>query len=379
MWLVENEDCPTCRGPITADKEVEAVMAKGTANDKESLNTLNMKQVDATLKWSMEKQDYKLLRSLVDRKVELGWNINSVVSEGASMIHLASKIGAIELLNHLIVKGADLKKRDQINGLNCLLYAVEAGQIKIIERLLDLKMSVNSVNNSGETALHLACKNQNMEMIKFLLAKGANIQAKTTDKNTPLHYATASKTSSIEIVDYLITKGAKMDTLNSSDEAPIEGTIINNRMDIFNLFIKKGLDITGIPFSYNLFRRAISLNLVNFMKRIFYLGADYCVDMMSASQGANFLHMAAGHGASEAAEFLIKEGIFMHLPMCNWQTPIFLACSQGHYDVVELLMKNGAEVDLKDLMGKTPLDYALEEGKMDVVCLLLSTGKFNKK
>lgn len=378
MWLVENEDCPTCRGPVTSDMEVEKAMAEGVDN-KNNLSKLSMKQVDEMVKWSLDKGDYKGLPALVDRKLELGWNINSVFLDGASMIHLACKIGSIDLLNHLMLKGVDLKKRDQSKGANCLLYAAEADKIKVIERLLDMKMSVNSVDNSGETALHIASKNQNMEIIKFLLGKGANIQAKTTDKRTPLHYATASEKCSIEVVEYLISKGAKMEVLDSNDEAPIEAAIINGRMDIFNVFIKNKLDITGVPFGYNLFRRAVGLNRVDFMKRICELGADYCVDMISASQGGTFLHMAAGHGNYEAAEFLIKDGIFIDMPMYDGQTPIFLACSQGHYDVVELLIKSGSKVDWKDFSGKTPLDYALKEGRMDVARLLLATGKFVSK
>jgi ankyrin repeat protein len=378
MWLVENDDCPTCRGPVTADQDVEKAMAEGMEN-KNNMTKLNMKQVDDMIKWCLEKGDYKCLPVLVDRKLELGWNINSVVSDGASMIHLACKIGSIELLNHLVKREADLKKRDQIKGLNCLLYGAEAGQLKVIERLLDLNMSVNSVDNTGATALHIVSKNQNMELIKFLLGKGANIQAKASDKRMPLHYATSSDKCSVEVVEYLIKKGAKMDALDLNDEAPIEGAIINGRMDVFNVFIEKGLNITGVPFGYNLFRRAVGLNRVDFMKRICELGADYCVDMLSASQGATFLHMAAGHGNYEAAQFLIKEGIYVDMPMYDGQTPIFLACSQGHFDLVDLLIKSGSIVNYADFSGKTPLDCALKEGRMDIARLLLATGKFSSK
>ena len=48
-------------------------------------------------------------------------------------------------------------------------------------------MKTNSYINT--TSLHYACcKNRNLEMVKYLVEQGADVNAKGHDNNTPLHY-----------------------------------------------------------------------------------------------------------------------------------------------------------------------------------------------
>ena len=56
--------------------------------------------------------------------------------------------------------------------------------------------------------------NKNVDAVKILLEKGANVNAINSDKWTPLHCA-ASYDSNADVVKVLLEKGANVNALNS--------------------------------------------------------------------------------------------------------------------------------------------------------------------
>ena len=67
--------------------------------------------------------------------------------------------------------------------------------------------------------LHLAIKNERVEIAKFLLDKGANIEAPDHHKNTAIFHAIHTK--SLEMVKELIERGANFKALNRSFSTPL--------------------------------------------------------------------------------------------------------------------------------------------------------------
>jgi ankyrin repeat protein len=65
------------------------------------------------------------------------------------------------------------------------------------------------VSGNGTRVLHWAAQFSHKEIIEVLLAKGANINAKTTDGLTPLDYTPQSKFMASETADLLRKHGSK--------------------------------------------------------------------------------------------------------------------------------------------------------------------------
>jgi ankyrin repeat protein len=86
--------------------------------------------------------------------------------------------------------------------------------------LISNKDTVNNKNDQGETALHLAVKSKNQELIKVLIDKGADIEASTNIKATPLHYAASF--ANAEIINLLVERGANVNALDNNNELPID-------------------------------------------------------------------------------------------------------------------------------------------------------------
>ncbi len=73
-------------------------------------------------------------------------------------------------------------------------------------------MSLNDIDNEGETALHYAVKSGTSDVVKTLLEAGAEVNVQSTEyKFTPLHHALIRRNN--DIVASLLKHGA-----NPNDE-----------------------------------------------------------------------------------------------------------------------------------------------------------------
>merc|ERR1712139_578692 len=75
---------------------------------------------------------------------------------------------------------------------------------------MDVKLACDGFN--GSQPVHWAASNAGMEVIDYLVSKGAEINAEDDNGNTPLHFA-ASKESpaGLGIVRFLVDRGGDLD------------------------------------------------------------------------------------------------------------------------------------------------------------------------
>ena len=72
------------------------------------------------------------------------------------------------------------------NGDTPLHIACSHGNSYLIQKVLNTKMNINSLNNNAETPLHVACKLNTETAVKILRKKGANLTFVDKSLRTPL-------------------------------------------------------------------------------------------------------------------------------------------------------------------------------------------------
>lgn len=72
---------------------------------------------------------------------------------------------------------------------------------------------------TGDTALHIVVARRDLTWVRFLAAKGANVNARNSKGETPLQLA--SNVGFVEGVEALLALGAKVDEPNSTGETPL--------------------------------------------------------------------------------------------------------------------------------------------------------------
>ena len=113
----------------------------------------------------------------------------------------------------------------------------------LVELLLRKGADVNARIDGGYgwTPLHAAVYSGHREVAKFLIASGADINAKDIFGLTPLHGPALSGRK--EAVDLLIANGADINAKDGTERTPLHWATVNGQKEFVELLIAKGADI----------------------------------------------------------------------------------------------------------------------------------------
>ncbi|XP_033639854.1 putative ankyrin repeat protein RF_0381 [Asterias rubens] len=117
------------------------------------------------------------------------------------------------------------------NGMTLFLCACISGSARLVSFLLDQDGDVTVTNKDGDTPLYLAtfkCAGSScsdFRLIQTLISVGCNVNAQNHKGNTPLHWAASE--GDVELIKFLLTCGADRYIKNNIGMYPI-GMATNN-------------------------------------------------------------------------------------------------------------------------------------------------------
>ncbi|ORX78126.1 ankyrin [Anaeromyces robustus] len=116
----------------------------------------------------------------------------------------------------------------------------------IIDKLLKRGANINAKDNEGETPLIIACKYGNEKVVKVLVDYGADINKQDNEGYTPIFIACRFSRTGINIIDYLVSKKADLNIPNNESKTPIFELCLFKSEYIVNAFIENGVKINII-------------------------------------------------------------------------------------------------------------------------------------
>ena len=235
------------------DNHQPQLFAAVAAGDKEKvLRFLNeTKELDlrnesgyTPLHWAVLTNQEEIVSLLISR----GLAVQTVSKSDFTPLHDAAYGGNIKIVKLLIDHGAAIYAADQL-GKRPLDLAIERGHAQIVPLLKPLHLaaergdlisvknivgkipkSINLKDEKGWSPLHLAVKNGHLEIAKFLIDRGAEINARGVRGVTPLRMALDCGQK--PTVDYLREK----DTRDLSDELLLGKKLREKQAVIWYLF-----------------------------------------------------------------------------------------------------------------------------------------------
>lgn len=120
--------------------------------------------------------------------------------------------------------------------------AIKAILTRIGKKCPDKLYSIINANNKYDgTPLHLAVENGKLNVVEYLVSKGANINAKKSGW-APLHIAAIGK---LDIVKYLIDKGADVNTKNKYGVTVLHRAVYHEKLNVVEYLVNKGANINA--------------------------------------------------------------------------------------------------------------------------------------
>ncbi|MCC7201001.1 MAG: ankyrin repeat domain-containing protein [Gammaproteobacteria bacterium] len=121
-----------------------------------------------------------------------------------SLLSAATK-GDVPALADLLARGARIDAVDPADGQTALLKAIGNGDIAATRLLIERGANLEVVNAIGYTPLQFAAGLEYTALAKLLVDRGANVNSRAGRLPALIH---ATRTSNLELVDYLLAKGA---------------------------------------------------------------------------------------------------------------------------------------------------------------------------
>ena len=240
-------------------------------------------------------------------------------------VHLAYKTDP-GILTYLLKKGTNANAKNA-NGETILHLAAVSGNIEVAKIILENYVRIDAPTleiSCGNTALHLAVKEEHFEMVKLLHEHGASLNIKNEVGSTSLHIA--AFTGNATITDYLIKSGARVDATDKGDKQPLHAAVYTNRFEVIKVLVAAGADVNALD-----------------------------------GHGFGPLHIAAlTMECPETMRYLIEHGADVDLKSKNrGETPILVASSMGDVDGIEVLVEKGCDIGICDINGSSVLHKAI--------------------
>jgi ankyrin repeat protein len=256
--------------------------------------------------------------------VSAACSIADVIQKGGSTpLLFAARSGDLESAKLLVAAGANVNDAAP-DGNSVLAVAAYSGNEKLAEFLLDKDASPNA-GAGGYTAMHAAVLGGELELVKALLAHGANPNARVT-KGTPVRRSAQDHVLPESFVGatpfFLAARFVEPDIMRALAAANVDPA----------LPIKDGttplMAAAGIGRKAGETRRNTAFAMVP---------------------------PPDDDRALEAAKIAINLGADVNAVNQAGDTALHGAASEGYRDIVQLLVDKGAKLDARNDRGQTPL------------------------
>ncbi|ULT88157.1 hypothetical protein L3Y34_007397 [Caenorhabditis briggsae] len=315
----------------------------------------------------------------VEYLLKNGGSVSMLTKQTETPLHCAARAGRAANCTFLMKEMLELEKGDDgestirsdrsiVNARNrsgnsALHLAVSNNQLDAVDALLaEPTILVDLPSSTGSnrvTPLMLACAKGHLEMAKKLFDKGALVEAKDKKKRTPLIHAMLN--GQMHTAAFLLAKGANLFLADSSGNTAAHYAAGYGFLDCLKLLASIDDEILATPNDWQLYPLSIA-----------YLKGHYGIvswllegpskdkaninakDNNGATLLANLLSYADEDMHKDLAsqiEYLVARGADSSIPDSTGQTPLHLFAQQ------RVILKGSGETPEKDATRMTHADY----------------------
>ncbi|KFZ11721.1 hypothetical protein V501_04594 [Pseudogymnoascus sp. VKM F-4519 (FW-2642)] len=202
----------------------------------------------------------------------------------------------------------------------------------------------------ARTALHQAAIGGRPKIIRFLIQKGVDVNARDWEGRTPLHFA--ADNGHIAAIRLLCENGADIDAQDELGYTPLHLLVMKRKPAPDSWYIQA-------------------------LKAMLELGPNTEIGVFEDNKTP--LHIAIlNRRDKDFVKILIESGMYLNSRTVVGQTPLSCCVERGSMAIFMMLVKAGADIHTRDEDGHSILQNALENGGRAYACLpsLLENGLF---
>lgn len=365
------------------DQEIGAVMIK---RDKRGYWGAVVKADRFVLPSKKLKKDLSLLNPYLSFVIEKRWSWPWHWANGTQHIEVGSKkvkkdeyAEERELLRQKmedISNGGEIDAAIDDTGYTALMVAAKIGDIDLMKQLIETKADVNAKTKSGTTALMLACNCGHTEAVRLLIEAGANVHHKNEYEETALGWAVDPDKP--EIIKLLIDAKADFQAKDDQGYTPLIVAAAKGCTEIVKFLLEKQVEIDARNYNGD---TALILAAKQGCTKAVKLLIEAKADLDAKNNDGNTaLILAAGYKYLEIEKLLIHGGSNPYEKNNEGKTAynddlliliLFDAVTKNSPESIKSYIKNIGKLDITDDQGLTALMLGAQLGQMEAVKTLI--------
>lgn len=215
------------------------------------------------------------------------------------------------------------------------IIAAAEGNMGALKALQPYITDINFRDKNKNTSLHRSIESGEIQIARYLLAKGADPNLQNKQGKTPLHIAISI--NRIDLVHLLLTVGANPDLRDEEGNDSRDYAMRHNHWGLIPLLVDETFDVEAVN-----------------------------------DQGNTRLIVAVMSGSLQEVEFLLNRGAEIEITSDEGYTPLMLAAYNGDLPIVTALIRAGADPTATDNYNRTALDLAEQAGNVHISKRLMS-------
>jgi ankyrin repeat protein len=295
-------------------------------------------------------------------------------AEGQRLFLIAAREGNLPAVQAYLALGMPIDVHKEQTEQTALIHAVEGDHLDLIRFLVASGADLEAVDWRDETALFTAVNWQHQDVLRILIDAGARTDLVSTKGFSPLSSAVEKKNS--DILQILLDAGADPNwypqegTGASHYVRPLYFAAINGENEMVQILLNAGADPDA---RYGDDDRPFLLQVIaneewGVARQFIAAGAD---PRATNRYGWTSWMMAVYMDNETMAQELVEAGA---IPGIRLPIRMVKAALAGDRKTVENCIGSGADVDYQDMDGDTALALAAVQGHADLALWLLQQG-----
>ena len=268
----------------------------------------------------------------VERLLSRGANPNALDADGTPALMVAALFADAGTMEQLLKRGADPNMADR-SGATALMWSVP--DVTKVQRLLDRGANVNAKSETGRTALLIAASYpRTLDLVRLLLTRGADLRG--VDRGGATALSLAVRSGDVEVVRVLVERGLDPQALTP---VAVRAGLARNDRATSDYLISKGLGSSA-----DVLVTAATWQSPQLIARWIGAGADVNATIPSQQYGRTPLLTAVTSEAAgaETLKLLLDRGADPNVATTEGETPLDWAVYKGDRAKIRVLEQHGA-------------------------------------
>lgn len=270
--------------------------------------------------------------------------------------------------------GNDVNKLTH-DGRTYLFWAASRGNIEVMEYLLSKGAKTSIIDSHGATVLNFAASGgqQDTKVYDLLISKGYDLKKGVNSEGANALLLVSASAKDFKLIDYFVSKGLDIKSTDTKGN-----TAFNYAARTGNIQMLKALVEKGVKFNDNAMLMAAQggRGTANTLELFNYLESLKINPSVIGSNGENVLHaIARKPNQAEIIKHFISKGVDINKADNDGNTPFMnAAATNNDIELITSLCASVKNINQTNKKGLSALTMAVRGNTIDVVNLLTSKG-----